>query len=219
LRRYHQVLWSKPLPNGVPFTLDASTPGAYLHHRSGLGELFLASDTIVHTFASWLRMAEIIAQVSVEDREEFRRVGRTIGGTILFPGNRIDGKPTINGARGMHPQIRDRFDLTLECIRRHYEGGASPLDQTLLRYADFFRLFGDFHGYVGFFFLQDLVSGDYAKIKFFSPFDDFSTPALPDSLEAYETYRANTVAFVTARSERIAERVRPGLYPGIKLNP
>lgn len=210
LRRYHQVLWSKPLPDGTPFTLDASTPSAYLHHRSDLGEFFLASDTIIHTFASWLRLAEIIAQVPVEDRDEFRRVGRTIGGTILFPGNRIDGKPTINGARGMHPQIRDRFDLTLECIRRHYEGegDASPLADTLHRYADFFRLFGDFRSYVSFFHLQDLVDSDYAKIKFFTPFDDFTTPALPGTLEAYETYRAHSVEFVTARNERIADSVR-----------
>ncbi|WP_113903400.1 DUF6994 family protein [Brevibacterium celere] len=34
---------------------------------------------------------------------------------------------TINGARGLHPRIVDRFDLTLECIRRHYRGEPSPL--------------------------------------------------------------------------------------------
>ena len=44
--------------------------------------------------------------------------------------------------------IRDRFDLTLECIRRHYLDEPSPLSATLARYADFFGLFGDFAGYV-----------------------------------------------------------------------
>ena len=34
LRRYHQLLWSKPLPNGTPFELDVTTPYAYLHHLS-----------------------------------------------------------------------------------------------------------------------------------------------------------------------------------------
>jgi hypothetical protein len=34
LRRYHQLLWSKPLPNGAPFGLDVTTPHVYLHHRS-----------------------------------------------------------------------------------------------------------------------------------------------------------------------------------------
>ncbi|TFD47152.1 hypothetical protein E3T33_03765 [Cryobacterium sp. TMT1-2-1] len=205
LRRYHQLLWSKPLPSGALLTLDASRPGEYLHHRSDLGEFFLASDTIIHTFASWIRMADIIAQVDAEDRAAFHRIGRTIGGTIVFPGNRIDGKPTINGARGMHPRIRDRFDLTLECIRRHYEGAPSPLAETLLRYADFFRLFEDFRGYVDFFFLQDLVSDDYSAVEFFTPFDNFTTPALPGILAAYEHYRAQTVGFVQARNGRIAD--------------
>lgn len=44
LRRYHQVLWSKALPDGTMFRLDATPPHAYLHHASGLGEFFLSSD-------------------------------------------------------------------------------------------------------------------------------------------------------------------------------
>ena len=36
----------------------------------------------------------------------------------MFPANRIGGKVTINGAKGFHPRIKDRSDLTLECIRR-----------------------------------------------------------------------------------------------------
>ena len=31
LRKYHQLLWSKPLPNGAPFELDVAIP-PYLHH-------------------------------------------------------------------------------------------------------------------------------------------------------------------------------------------
>ncbi|WP_241978346.1 hypothetical protein [Cryobacterium sp. Hz9] len=105
----------------------------------------------------------------------------------------------------MHPQIRDRFDLTLECMRRHYEGAPSPLEETLLRYAGFFRLFEDFQGYVDFFFLQDLVSYDYATVEFFTPFDNFTTPAMPGNLAAYEHYRAQTVGFVQARNGQIAD--------------
>jgi hypothetical protein len=210
LRRYHQLLWSKKLPSGIPFALDTSRPGTYLHHHSDLGEFFLASDTIIHTFASWRRMALIMAQVDAEDRAEFHRIGRTIGGTILFPGNRVDGKPTINGARGMHPRIRDRFDLTLECIRRHYEGATSPLDETLHRYKDFFHLFENFRGYVDFFLLQDLVRPDCYAVEFFTPFDDFTTPALPGSLADYERYRTQTVEFVQARNNRIANQTVSG---------
>jgi hypothetical protein len=36
LRRYHQLLWSKPLPSDAPFELDVATPGVYLHPRSEL---------------------------------------------------------------------------------------------------------------------------------------------------------------------------------------
>nr|WP_241979439.1 hypothetical protein [Cryobacterium suzukii] len=205
LRRYHQLLWSRQLPGGALFTLDISTEGSYLHHSSGVGEFFLASDTIIHTFASWIRMADIMAQVEDVDRAAFHRIGRTIGGTIIFPGNRIEGKPTINGARGMHPRICDRFDLTLECIRRHYHGELSPLDETLARYADFFSLYRDFAGYVQFFLLQDLVSPDSSTVEFFTTFDDFSTPALPGNFKAYEQYRSNSVAFVSARNARIAD--------------
>ncbi|WP_420898863.1 DUF6994 family protein [Cryobacterium glaciale] len=111
----------------------------------------------------------------------------------------------MNSARGMHPRNRDRFDLTLECIRRHYEGEQSSLEETLLRYADFFRLFEDFRGYVDLFFLQDLVSVVYAAVEFFTPFDNFTTLALPGNLAAYEHYRSQSVGFVQARNGRIAD--------------
>ena len=42
-----------------------------------------------------------------------KRSGRS-GGMMVFPGNRIDGKQTINGARGFNRKIADGFDLTLE---------------------------------------------------------------------------------------------------------
>ena len=78
--------------------------------------------------------------------------------------------------------IKDRFDLTVECIRRHYLNEASPLSDTLERYSDYFRLFGDFGGYVEFFLLQDLVTHDFSAVKFFSPFDDFNSSPVPGTL-------------------------------------
>ena len=69
---------------------------------------------------------------------------------MVFPSNRVDGKMTINGARGFLRRVADRMDLTLESIRRHYRGEPSPLGATLARYADFFALFEDFGGYVDF---------------------------------------------------------------------
>jgi hypothetical protein len=113
LRRYHQLLWSKPLPSGVPFVLDVTTP-PYLHHRSELGEFWLSSDAVIPTFSRELRLAHIIDQIPEVKREEFNRIGYTIGGMMVFPANRVGGAMTINGARGFHPRIKDRFDLTVE---------------------------------------------------------------------------------------------------------
>lgn len=204
LRSYHKLLWSKPLPNGAVFELDDQTPHAYLHHRSSLGEFFLASDSVIPTFARWLKMAPVIGQIPEADREAFHYTGYTIGGMMLFPSNKIDGKQTINGARGFNPKIADRLDLTLECVRRYYLGLGSPLGETLARYADFFELFDNFDGYVKFFLLQDLVSEDCSAVEFFMPFDGFRPPAYPRSLEAYTEYRRITIEFINSRNHRIA---------------
>jgi hypothetical protein len=126
---------------------------------------------------------------------------------MVFPGNRVDGKMTINGARGFRHQIKDRFDLTVECIRRHYSDERSPLSDTLARYADFFRLFGDFRGYVAFFLLQDLVTEDCSTVRFFLPFEDFNTSPLPGSMDAYLAHRQLAVDFIKARNHRIRSLV------------
>jgi hypothetical protein len=48
---------------------------------------------------------------------------------LVFPvRTRVDGRgqQSIHQRRGTHQLIRDRFDLTLECIRRHYAGLGQP---------------------------------------------------------------------------------------------
>ena len=129
---------------------------------------------------------------------------------MLFPGYQVDRKMTINAARGCHPRIRDRFDLTLECIRRHYldEPDLFPLRDTLARYADFFGLFDDFAGYVDFFHLHDLVDEATLTIKFSMPFDDFTASPLPGTLDAYLAYRQRATEFIESRNRRIAADVR-----------
>jgi len=112
---------------------------------------------------------------------------------------------TINAARGCHPLIKDRFDLTVECIRRHYRAEPSPLAGVLARYADFFGLFGDFRGYVAHFLLQDLVTEDGSSVQFFTPFDDFNTSPVPVGLVAYTAYRQLAIAFIEARNQRILQ--------------
>ena len=207
LRRYHKILWSKPLPDGKNFDLDDNTPKV-LHHKSGLGEFVLSSDSIGHTYSRVKSMSHIVDQIPPKEINSFFSLASTIGGFILFPARRIDNKMTINGSRGLNPKIKDRFDLTLECIRRFYSKEDSPLSDTLKRYKCFFRLFQDFKGYVDFFLLQDLVEENYLAIKPFLPFNGFDCPPLPNNVEEYKSYKKNMMDFVRARNQRMM-RVRP----------
>lgn len=211
LRSYHRFLWSKELPVGGRFDLDASAPPQrrYLHNQTSAGEFFLASDNIIATYTFSSRAAPLISQISIREQDAFLRVGYTVGATTIFPGNKIDNKVTINGARGMNHLVGDRFDLTLECIRRHYVGEGNPLEVTLNRYSDFFSLFRDFQGYVDFFLLQDLVD-PVGQVKYFAPFADFTTKPMPSDLDVYKTFRNRSVTFAHARNRRIASYVRSG---------
>lgn len=135
--------------------------------------------------------------------EHFLRVGYTIGGSIVFPGNQVGTKQTISQRRDMHPRISDRFDLTLDAIRRHYTSGDSHPTETIDRYADFFALFGDFASYVHHFFLHSPVD-DSGAVCFFRTFDGYEAPALPDTLDDYLAYRQRQLNFANARNRRIA---------------
>ena len=202
LRRYHKLLWSRTLPCGETFELSDTAPRIYLYHRSSLGEFFLSSDSVIPTFAKWQSLKPITEKFPESEIEAFRSTSYTIGGMMIFPGNQISGKQTINGARGFIRTISDRFDLTLECIRRHYLNIDSPLALTLSRYDDFFELFEDFHGYVDFFLLNDLVNRK-GEVKFFMPFEDFRPPTVPKDVDSYVEYKQRSIDFVEARNNRI----------------
>ena len=205
LRRYHKMLWSKELPNGHTLDLVDTHAKSYLYHNSNLGEFFMSSDSITHSYRDAKRIAHIIEQTPAETVASLFDCGSTIGAYIIFPGNKIENKMTINCARGLSSKIVDRFDLTLECIRRYYEKLESPLGATLSRYSNFFSLFNDFKGYIDFFLLQDLVTSDYAKINFHLSHNCFEDDPLPKSKEDYLIYLERTVDFVTARAARMQE--------------
>ena len=197
------MLWQKPLRNNKLFDLTFSEKNR-LTHSSDLGVFELSSDTIGHTYRKWKRMAHIIKQIPKSDIDSFLKTCRTMGGYIVFPANKINGN-TINQERGTNTKIRDRWDLTVECIRRHYVGGESPLSETLVRYSDFFSLFSNFKSYVEFFHLQDVVSDDFKKVKFFLPFDDFQRVPTPKTKEEYIAYRQAVMLFINQRNTRILE--------------
>ncbi|MDQ0633726.1 hypothetical protein QFZ40_001635 [Arthrobacter pascens] len=163
------------------------------------GCFFLASDAITTRLLG--KAASVIAKIPAAELPEYG--GYTAGSTLVFPGNIVDGKQTINGARGFHPSIADRIDVTLECIRRDYTGELpNKLGEVLDRYSNFFALFKDFDGYVEFFLLQDLINKD-GTIRFFHPFDNFSTPVVPKTPDEYLKYLQRSRDFIRARNKRI----------------
>ena len=204
LRKYHKLLWSKPLPNGQVLNLSDDVSGKYLYHKSGLGEFILTSDAITHSYKDTMRMKNVLDQMEKREIQDIYNSFQSIGGYTLFPGGARDGVQTINQARGCNRKIVDRFDLTLECVRRYYKKIESPLKRTFEGYSDFFALFETFEQYVEFFHFQDLVSKDFAKIKFFLPFDDsFPSEPFPKNLDEYHLYIKNTLLFITKRTERL----------------
>ena len=203
LRSYHKLLWSKPLPSGAQFELVDTTPYVYLHHKSELGEFYFSSDAITHSYKHVIKMSSVINAVAPEEVDSLFRHGSTIGAYTIFPANKINNKPTINGMRGISAKIKDRFDLTLEAIRLYYNNQSSPLSETFERYSDFFELFGNFKGYVEFFLFQDLVTEDFSSVRFHLPFNSFDDSPLPSSADEYLEYKKNTIRFIEARNLRI----------------
>jgi hypothetical protein len=203
LQSYHHLLWSRPLPDGTLFELEpVRRRGSYLLRYSGDGDdLYLSSDILANSSKRPCR--QFYELVPEDVRAHFHSVGLSIGGRLIFPAERVSGMQTINQRRGTHPRIRDRFDLTLECIRRYYLGEDSPLSPVLRANAGFFQLFGDFDRYVAFFLLQDLVDDSSSDIRFYLPFDDFTGAALPSSPAQYGEFLQRQVDFVESRNRRI----------------
>ncbi len=207
LRDYHRALWSRPAvgTQGEALNWQADARNLYLWHETEiLGRFAVSSDTIVTSHRAYSRFAvsSLYKEVEPERREQFHRVCSTIGGFIVFPVH----LQSINQRRGSAP-LCDRFDLALECIRRHYEEPDShnPLGQVLARNSGFFDLFGDFSGYVQFFYLDPLVnSNGTVNWHLDNVAGDLSKALLPQTMSDYLTYLDRQEAFVLARNQLIA---------------
>jgi hypothetical protein len=205
LKKYHKLLWSKALPNGEIFKLSDTDSNSYLTYKFGREEIALSSDSISNSYRDKKSLSNILKDLTSEV-EKFRNIGSTIGGYILFPGKKIDGKMTINGSRGFNRKIADRFDLTLECVRLHYLGKPNPLENVLNQNSSFFKLFENFVGYVDFFLLQDLVNPDYELVYFLQPIKQvFESSPLPESKVEYLQYMQSSNSFTIKRNERIKQ--------------
>lgn len=138
-----------------------------------------ASDSMT-TSHRYIKCKTVIQQVE-KQTDDYRQFVEdslcstyTIGGMIIFP--KLRG--SMNQDRGTNPMISDRWDLTLECIKRYYEQpennnyAFNPLWKTLKRSESFFKLFVDFNGYIEFFFLQDFLDENGNIIRFIPDYFD-----------------------------------------------
>ena len=138
--------------------------------------------------------------------DEYAKTDYTIGSSIIFPIS-IGGVPigyTMNKARGLNQQVHDRFDYTLECIKRYYDKNTNnPLQSALEKSSAFFDIFNGFDEYVHFFFLEDLIDRDGNVISFTNKID-FDNP-FPTNKDDYYKCLSNTMEFVKKRNKRIQD--------------
>lgn len=206
-------IYKKALPcdKNICFNLELTEDNYLLYNDMRLG-----SDTITQIYSEWHRnyyISNLLSKVkermgSINFEEIFAKATQTIGGHIIFPSKR---EISINTHRKNPKELRDRFDLTLECIRRFYEekNSFNPLDSILSKNSDFFALFKNFKSYIDFFYLNPLIDENY-KIKCFisrntedlknGRFPEDGFPA--DEQEWFELY-INQLIFVAKRNEII----------------
>ncbi len=204
LQTYHRKLWSKELPTGEFFDLNSGNiEYDYLYWKN----FRFGSDSIINIYWYHSQISDVIDGVkkTMNDPEGFRKnylhSSYTIGSSIIFPKHRL----SINQCRGTNKKIRDRFDLTLECIKRFYSEETSPLENILTNDSKFFSLFGNFKNYIDFFYLQDWVENDYKTIKFLLPFDDFERSPYPLNKEEWFDLYEKQMDLLTKRNKRILQ--------------
>lgn len=200
LSKYHQALWSKQLPNGDMMELETQGPPYTLTWK----DFVLSSDSIIVEL-KYEKNKKIIDQVceTVDDADAYYEnlISRSysIGGMIIFP-KHIN---SMNQRRGTSSFISDRWDLTLECIRRYYNDEDSPLSEIIKSDKAFFDLFVDFKGYVDFFLLQDCVSEDYSKVDIWVGDTSFTKSGLPETVDDYFEFIRKEHEFLDKRNRRI----------------
>lgn len=234
LAETHAFLWSGKTGNtqNPDIKLDLNVVGRknFILNDKKTSILF-SSDTLINSF-KWKRTKETVLRPLINElgsdkyhemQEAFTKKAYTIGGMIIFPQRKAEN--SINRQRGFDTLIADRVDLTIECIRRYFFNETNPCrflsSSVLEKNGDFFRLFGTgfdgFKAYIDFFFLNDIVSPDYKKVrsfigtKEFLEQDAFSTsPSYPKNKEKWIQWKENAVDFIDKRNQRILTALRNG---------
>ena len=199
LYKVHELLWKL---QGLKVSISEKK---YCELDISGTDIRLGSDSIISIYWHWERMQSIFAdndnkiwiEAEIKNLENiidpqrktecsynewdslkkfiwcYLQTANTIGGFMVFPRHNV---PTINTARN-YSKIKDRFDLTLECIRRFY--AYQPINEEVSRddYTDnplfcylnkehwkkdmeFFKMFDSFEEYIDFFCLDAWVTKD-----------------------------------------------------------
>lgn len=207
LREYHRIVWSGELPNGQMLILE-NDPYGYLNWNG----MRFGSDSITASFR-YRRCRHLLEQVEVgmDDYrgfvENYIHAFYTMGGMIIFPRH----CNSINQVRGTDRRICDRWDLTLECIRRYYSGEDSPISWCLEQDKEFFDLFVNFRGYVDFFCLRGCVSDDYSKVNMGLDTELFVKDPLPGTVDEYMSWIESQYRLINDRTVYMAQRLGQAL--------
>jgi hypothetical protein len=150
----------------------------------------------------------------------YLQYANTIGGFIVFPRT----YNSINVKRASSP-ICDRFDLTLECIRRAYQyddfyrSDANPLFGISKEDKEFFKMFGTFQNYAKFFCLDESYddkhnwvneTGQVLNLFDNQPLDnwDFNKSEVLPTADNWWTFYRNIMDRLEARNKQIEELLR-----------
>jgi len=230
LAKYHQFLWSKRLDSGEELKLELQKDNSF-HVRHGRYLFVLTSDCMNNSYTHtklWEKLSRLLQQDGenpTDMQASFDTYGESIGNYIVFPkkiyengiwlNRRPEGKKrgqTINQYRGVNCHIGDRFDITLECIRRFYEDRSqeainqNPLGWVLKNFEEYFDLFGSFDGFVRFFLLEDFLEA--GSVKQFIAFDEnFKRAGKPQKAKEYKQYANACQEVNRLRAERIQRYV------------
>ena len=210
---HHQILWSKKTASGNDLKFTPSFEnGAYrLHYLVNGIDKIATSDCIANSHIEnnkskkYTEYREKMKKELPGKEEEYERIGRTIGGHIIFPGIVEPGaNRTINVIRGL--VMKDRIDLTLEAIKRFYDDSEdkNPLINVLNATKYFYDLFGSFKNFIDFFLLNDYVDDNY-NVKFLLPFSGSFSDAHyePRNYDECKILTIKTIELCKKRNDRI----------------
>jgi len=150
-----------------------------------------SSYTFANSYAKRMPFREKAVENNKELADRCYFLAGTIAGELFFPAHGF-GKQSINQARGCNGAVNDMVYLTLDSIRKYYEGKKEyyHLKDAIERYGYFFDRFESFDGYIEYNLLQDY---ELLPKKF------------PTSEAELVEFWKRSVEFMESRAQRIEE--------------